>query len=348
MSVANPPYIPRFGAGTPVFNAPQGSVYYDTAAGFAPYIYFGGWNALPSGGAAGALIIPVVLDDAAPLAVDPPTNTMFACYKVTTDGSGNAQGLTLNSMPLPAHGEGAEYNGYVVSVTLVTKTNVNDKPYVAITGGATVYTMDNNGTLIGQASNAVGGPSNSVSIKTLGSSAIFVWWDFQWIWINPSKNTDNVFNPLVGYIPFDGSQVTAPDTMQIRIAAGNANAGGNGADMVLSGGNSTVGTKNSGGIFLKAGLSNGGDGGIARVQAGDNNDATHTGGNAELLAGGGNVGGNVNIKSGSGLTTNGDIILTILSGAGTPGNLKLVNIPTSNPGVSGAVWSNAGVLTIVP
>lgn len=47
MGVSNPPYIPRFGAGAPAFAAPNGTVYYDTAAGYAEYIRNGGaWRAV--------------------------------------------------------------------------------------------------------------------------------------------------------------------------------------------------------------------------------------------------------------------------------------------------------------
>ena len=63
-------------------------------------------------------------------------------------------------------------------------------------------------------------------------------------------------------------------------------------------------------------------------------------------------GGNVEIESGDGSTTGngdgGDISVTLGSGGGTGsnGNLKLTNIPTSDPAVAGAVWNDSGTLKI--
>ncbi len=50
----NPPYIPRFGAGVPAFAAPDGTIYFDTAAAFKAYIRDAGvWNAISASGAGG-------------------------------------------------------------------------------------------------------------------------------------------------------------------------------------------------------------------------------------------------------------------------------------------------------
>ena len=53
--------------------------------------------------------------------------------------------------------------------------------------------------------------------------------------------------------------------------------------------------------------------------------------------------GNLIIDANSSSTVGAILQLIVKSG----GNLIFTNLPTSNPGVSGAVWNNGGVLNIV-
>jgi len=88
--------------------------------------------------------------------------------------------------------------------------------------------------------------------------------------------------------------------------------------------------------------------GISGISASVNGkNVTFKGGDAYTVTGNGN-GGNVTIKSGlrrtSGSGTDGNITLDSLNGY-----LIISTIPTSSAGLpSGAVWSNAGVLNIIP
>lgn len=65
---------------------------------------------------------------------------------------------------------------------------------------------------------------------------------------------------------------------------------------------------------------------------------------------GSGIAGDLAIEGGDGGSgTGGDLILSPGIGGTANGNLVMQNIPTSSVGLpSGAVWSNAGVLTIVP
>jgi hypothetical protein len=78
--------------------------------------------------------------------------------------------------------------------------------------------------------------------------------------------------------------------------------------------------------------------------------ATIYGGKAYTV--GNNLGGDAVIASGlgNGTARSGNVIIDLGSSRGSLyGYLKILNIPTSSAGLpSGAVWSNAGVLTIVP
>lgn len=87
------------------------------------------------------------------------------------------------------------------------------------------------------------------------------------------------------------------------------------------------------------------------------------GGDVDIVTGAGGEGGAGNEESAGGNGGNGGDLTITLGGAGaggsdggagggsngTPGRLKIYNLPTSSSGlVSGDVWNNSGVLTIIP
>jgi hypothetical protein len=110
--------------------------------------------------------------------------------------------------------------------------------------------------------------------------------------------------------------------------------------------------------WIGLGVVTGGDGYSQRIKGGDGVVGTPTGNYLELQGGpayqvsGNNNGGNVNISGGAkhGSGTDGDIIIGADgSGVTTVRYIILKGVPTSSAGLpSGAIWSNSGVLTIVP
>ena len=125
---------------------------------------------------------------------------------------------------------------------------------------------------------------------------------------------------------------------EISFTTGNANTGntGTGGDfnIITGGGASSYMTPGRAGNFdlaLGAGgstASSGGDGGDCNITTG----LGGTGG-----SGSGGNGGDVTIT----LSAKGTAVVN-----GRDGQLIIVNIPTSDPGVSGALWSNSGVINI--
>lgn len=87
---------------------------------------------------------------------------------------------------------------------------------------------------------------------------------------------------------------------------------------------------------------------------GDNFSDTHTTQDISIIAASSTegVGGsarNIRLQGGhdAGSAIGGNVVLAAGSSSdGAPGNVIIEAIPTSNPGVAGAVWSNLGVLTI--
>ena len=94
------------------------------------------------------------------------------------------------------------------------------------------------------------------------------------------------------------------------------------------------------GIVLTTNVGNGGD--INLTSDGDVNITTYSGGNNINLNS--NVDINLNADAGINLASSANINLS----AGTTGLIVLSNLPTSAPAISGALWINGGVLSIVP
>lgn len=97
----------------------------------------------------------------------------------------------------------------------------------------------------------------------------------------------------------------------------------------------------------------GANGGDITVHGGQAGAGTGAGGAIELTAGFGNTasaGGDVLIKAGDGDFGDNAVGLSLrLTGAdGTTGkgHLLLVGLPTADPSIAGAIWSNSGVLTV--
>lgn len=137
---------------------------------------------------------------------------------------------------------------------------------------------------------------------------------------------------------------------------GAAVNGGDGGYVEFQGGMSPTGLGGSytarggegdgggGSVGLTGGYSNTGGGGPALLAGGGTDSGTP--GDATVIAGSvdtsGN-GGNVVVTATNGVGTNkngGSITLTVgtATGSGAPGNLIVVNLPTSDPGISGALW----------
>lgn len=131
--------------------------------------------------------------------------------------------------------------------------------------------------------------------------------------------------------------------------AGNGGASTNAGDGGV-GGNITFVAGNGG---AAPGSGNGGQGGHSTIYAG-------SGGSTEGIGDGG-FGGDLTLRGGFGGAANGTgdggqggdtvIFLTLAGPGGTPGRngqLILTNLPTADPTVSGAVWSDTGTLKISP
>ena len=126
----------------------------------------------------------------------------------------------------------------------------------------------------------------------------------------------------------------------ISIIAGDARAAGDGGGIdILAGGSG-----NTSGVA-----------GYVSVRAGRSFNGSNAGGYVEIIGGlgaGAQPGGAVKITSGSGNSTGRGGDITITPGAGSGGGrngliiLEKTRLPTTNPGVPGALWLNAGVLAV--
>ena len=86
-------------------------------------------------------------------------------------------------------------------------------------------------------------------------------------------------------------------------------------------------------------------GGMAVVKAGNGS----VGGHVKLKAGNGEEerGGDIFIDPGKGETDGGDVNVTLPKGdTGRDGLFIIENMPTADPGVSNALWSDGGVIKI--
>jgi hypothetical protein len=131
-----------------------------------------------------------------------------------------------------------------------------------------------------------------------------------------------------------GAELTALACGGDAIGVGGAGAGGGGGLAALIGGADSAGAA-GGNALLLGGATSGGFGGAVQI-AGGADSAAGAGGSTQISGGAstGGVGGNVEIACATGGAGNGLILLT--------------NLPTVAPATSGALWLNAGVLSIVP
>ena len=179
---------------------------------------------------------------------------------------------------------------------------------------------------------------------------------------------------------FDGTNLTFSETGDFVVGVGGNFLVGPAGDIGMQAGTTaTLKSGNSptttGDGFLASlvggdGGSVSGNGGTAEVLGGSSNNATGTGGAAELVGGSGlagGAGGDAFVAGGSvanGAATAGNVNITAgNSDTGTPGNvlinpgettavtfgyIKVFNLPTADPGVSGALYTVAGVLHVSP
>lgn len=121
-------------------------------------------------------------------------------------------------------------------------------------------------------------------------------------------------------------------------SAGASNADGNGAN----GANANIAAAAGG--ASTGGNGNGGVGGAVNITAGAGALANGSGTNG--------VGGAVNITGGAaapaGNTNGGDVVIQggAKNGSGKVGNIMVPTLPAADPHVAGALWANAGVVTV--
>lgn len=166
-------------------------------------------------------------------------------------------------------------------------------------------------------------------------------------------------------------------TLEMGDGAGNntvirgknaATATDSGSGFNINGGQGGATSGNGGSAQLAAGTATAGDGGAAVVRGGNASGAGKFSGSARLAAGiatSGATGGDTNIlagesDSGAGGNTNisggysdsgaaGNVIITPgETNTGTQGQIIINLLPTSDPGISGALWNSAGTLKISP
>jgi hypothetical protein len=147
------------------------------------------------------------------------------------------------------------------------------------------------------------------------------------------------------------------------LLVGGASDTGSPGNVIGRAGNGTAGAS----VIFSAGTGSAGNGGSVQFNAGNDNGNVATGGAVQFMAasglaggavvfaagnGNGNGAGGINLTTGSDGTdgNGGDVTFTYGTGtgAGKRNGLLFPNLPTSNPGVSGAAWNNAGVVTISP
>lgn len=102
-------------------------------------------------------------------------------------------------------------------------------------------------------------------------------------------------------------------------------------------------------VLVAGGDGSAGDGGEAQLRGGDTPVEEGTGGSAVIKAGdatGAGYGGWVSIIAGnSDSLEGGDVLIQAGSGA-VHGNIRLADLPTSDPGVADALWNDGGTLKI--
>lgn len=139
----------------------------------------------------------------------------------------------------------------------------------------------------------------------------------------------------------------------LTISAGTSEGAAAAGSFTMSAG-AANGSAQGGGISVVAGGGDTGAGGDVYIAAGDS--STNNGGTLSLNAGnsnGENYGGNIILTAG--YASDGDqdggsirLIPGDASGSGVPGYIIMFNLPTSDPGVSGALYTVAGALMVSP
>jgi hypothetical protein len=152
---------------------------------------------------------------------------------------------------------------------------------------------------------------------------------------------------------FDDGMGTPASGGSLDIYSGSGVNSGNGGPISFTGGSAVSGTGSA--ISFVAGAASSGIGGAVSVSAGGV--GTGTPGNVIVTAGSASTegpGGSVSISATDGIAdTNpdqngGTVTITIgaATGSGTPGNLIITNLPSSDPGIPGAVYQSSGVLMV--
>lgn len=171
------------------------------------------------------------------------------------------------------------------------------------------------------------------------------------------------FTGTEGSVPFtgaDGALTEAPtklaydpatDTLTVpHKIVGPADTGNE--DMEFRAPTTTFGFGAPLGIFAGAGI-DGNDGGLLEAHGGDGVGAGSDGGDVEIRGGvGAATGGDVTIQAGpAGTGAAGIVVLAggfinIYPAAGAAGGVRIVSLPTSDPGVSGQLWADSLVVKV--
>lgn len=168
-----------------------------------------------------------------------------------------------------------------------------------------------------------------------------------------------------------GSGSAVGGLVSIRGGEGTANGGqveingglgpvGAGGSVSIAGASINLTTVDAGFISAQAGNNAAGNGGSVEFRSGSSDDANGgvlffsagegavDGGRLEFFSGEGDSGngGNITFETGQTTTGNGGDITFTFGTGGTRDGLFFPNLPTADPGVSGAAWNDGGVLAI--
>jgi len=124
--------------------------------------------------------------------------------------------------------------------------------------------------------------------------------------------------------------------------AGNGDGSGAGGSVDIAGGDGAAG----GDANLTGGAGSSADGGAINITGGNGitlgGDILLTCGNATT-----GTGGNLYFSTGTSASSHaGDLIYLPGSGSGGRNGLVLLNLPSTNPGVAGALWANSKIVTV--
>lgn len=258
---------------------------------------------------------------AAPVTGDP----NVALYSITTGGTGGTEVIDIPNFPLDAAAVNAENTGRRIFLHLISQTNGGDIVAVTADGSAALsftppfMSMNNITTL----------QTTGATMDYEGACICLEWIEDSWA-INLGLTNDE-FNANIDAsktldIGFGSVTSGAAGSIAIKSPASTGTGGGagNGGDLSLIAGNSAEGA--GGTTFLLAGAATSGtnDGGVIQINAG--------------ASAGGN-GGSIGLTAGDGAVTGGSIVIEAGSG-GTSGQIVMLNLPTVDPGIAGALWAD--------